>query len=318
MSSQNTISLSTSSEIAPERVWRWARDFDPVSFEHFILALAHKSGEVYGWTPPEHRDDETTEEYAKRVEASFMQLTGQTLAALILSARGYTALWAKHVLERGLTLLPDFLVDDTSRSLDTPLREWFEECHVADAIGRSAMYRVIGYLTKVVPLLRRYGEVDECAIALLVDDQRGIGFPAKARIALDTVQAALYRKGKVPEDIGKVIANHLSTGDRDPDAMERELSDLGYRSSRREHPHAAGQPNERRKVVIPFGVYMCIRSDGSEGTDFLIRTNSKEDADFTEDYLAKGPFVASFDLGQNADQARRSYLETLSSANPQA
>ena len=243
-----------------------------------------------------------------------MTLTGQTLSALIMSAKGYTALWAKRILEHGLTCLPDFLVDDSSRSLDAPLREWFEESHVADAIGRGAMNRIIGYLTKVVPVLRRYGEVDEYAIALLVDDQRGFGFPAKARVALDVVQAANCRKGSVPEDVGRTIAAHIATGDRNPGDMERDLAKLGYTSKRSDHYRI----ERRNQVVIPFGIYMCVRSDGTEGTDFLIRTDSREDTEFTEAYLAKGPFVSSLDLGKNADQARRTYIETLSSANPTA
>ena len=298
--STEIIQFNTSLTIAPERVFRFCHENDPRSFAWFITALARKNGELFDdWAPPMRDSKDSDDSYQKKVEASFMELTGKTLANVISSGRSYAGLWAAAIISRGLTLVPEFLADDQAHDLSLPLRHWFQECQLDAVLGPDVISRITSFLLEVVPQIRRYAQVDDNIVALLVDEQEGFVFPRKARYALEAIKIAKRKLGTVPSDLARVIAKAITDEKVTFREMGEQVEALGF----------APKLADSVKFSIPAAAFLINRDNDQPGVDYLIRATGDAEINFMEKYLDRGPFVLRQDLGSEADAARKEYVK---------
>ena len=289
---------------AAREALRWTQELDPASFQQFILQLAHISGRVFDWQEPVRKAGEDDRSYNLRIEASFMQLTGTTLANLIANSKGWIGVWAGLVLDHGLTLLPEFNADDNTADLALPLDNWFNYCNLRRHLSPDAYSRLRGYLLEVHPYLRMHSNrMDEIVKPLLLDEDAGFGVAKKVRTAIDAVRIARKKnEGRVPRELSQKLAESFEKGGKNPDELEAEMAEMGYTPRWVEKKHAP--------VQVGSWLY------GSEETkdkriEYLVVADSPDAIAFMESTFGRAPFVMHSDMGGDSDSRRRKYKDQL-------
>ena len=298
--------------IEPEDMWRFTQELDPQSFGWLIMSLAHKAGYHYDWHMPQPESGETRDSpnYVKRVESSFLELTGITLSNVLANAKSWIGVWATMILDHGVTLVPEWTRDDElgasgrrrDRSRVEALDLWFRHTRIADHLDKSALSRLKAFLLEVLPQLRLASpKIDQKVLPMLVNDDTGFGIPKVIRVSVDAIREARKKnEGHVPRELITTLVTSFENDGRDPAVLEATVAEMGY------------MPKwvNRKYQTIMVGAYLHGSNEqGDKGIDYLVEARGDESIEFCESTFGRAPYMLRHDLGGDSDERRNTYKE---------
>ncbi len=303
---QDTIKDIATAASAREAL-RWTQELDSSSFQKFILQLSRTAGQVYDWQTPARKAGEDDRSYNIRLEANFMELSGSTLSNLIGNCKSWVGVWAGIVLDKGLTLIPEFNADDKTSDLARPLDNWFDRCGLKRYLSPDAYSRMRSYLLEVHPHLRLYSDkLDAIVKPLLVDEDAGFGIAYKIRIAVDAVRRDHENHGGkkvgISHDLGVALAESFEQGGKYPGKLAEKVFELG----------CAPEWAKKHHTPVQVGSWLLGSDEtGDKRIEYLIVANSPDAITFLESTFGRAPFVLRSDMGGDSDSRRRKYKGEL-------
>lgn len=283
--------------------FRWTQELDSDSFHKFIVQLSGAAGQIYDWPTPARKAGEDDRSYNVRVEASFMELSGNTLSNLLANCKSWIAIWAGIVLDKGLVLIPEWIESMSYLNVKTPLDHWFQRCDLFRYMSPSTYSRIRSYLLDVHPVLRLYSDkLDDIVKPLLVDEDKGWGMSDKIRQAVDAVHNENKKHRGVSKELAMTLVSSFEEGPKNPEKLRTELLRMGY----------APEWSKKYHAPVQVGSWLLGSDEtGDKRIEYLVVADNPTAIALLESMFSRDPFVMRQDLGGDSDSRRRSYKDEL-------